>query len=109
MSYRVVITPSARADALEGFRWLAERSLDAATRWDAGLQKAIAKLEEHPERFGVAVEESERLEIPFRQMLYGRRRGVYRILFTIEEPTVVVHYIRHSARGPIEPPDSEQR
>ena len=37
-----------------------------------------------------------------RQMLYGRRRGIYHILFSIEGDIVFLHYIRHSARGPIE-------
>jgi hypothetical protein len=41
--------------------------------------------------------------LTIRQMLYGRRRGVYRILFSIEGDSVVLHYVRHSARGPIEP------
>jgi plasmid stabilization system protein ParE len=61
---------------LEGFRWLAERSETAAARWYAGLQKAIGKLAEHPERNPVAEEESERLGITIREALYGRRRGV---------------------------------
>jgi hypothetical protein len=39
-------------------------------------------------------------------MVYGRRRGVFRILFSIEAETVTLHYVRHSAQGPIEPWDS---
>ncbi len=35
-------------------------------------------------------------------MVYGRRRGVFRILFSIEGDTVTLHYVRHSAQGPIE-------
>ena len=44
MSYRVVVTARARADAVEALRWLAERSPDNAARWYADLEKAIAKL-----------------------------------------------------------------
>jgi hypothetical protein len=44
----------------------------------------------------------EQLGITLHQMLYGRRRGVYRILFSIERDIVTLHYVRHSARGPIE-------
>ena len=102
MSYRVVITARARADAVEALRWLAERSPDAAARWYAGLEKAIAKLSIMPERNPIAEDESEQLGITLRQMLYGRRRGVYRLFFSIEGETVTLHYIRHSARGPIE-------
>lgn len=31
-------------------------------------------------------------------MLYGRRRQVYRILFTIEGNTVLIHHVRHTAQ-----------
>ena len=103
MRYRVAFTHRARADAIEAFRWIAEHSPGAADRWYAGLDRAIARLGEDPERHPVAEEESEALGLTIRQMLYGRRRGVYRILFSIEGDAVVLHYVRHSARGPIEP------
>ena len=102
MSYRVVVTARARADTVEALRWLAERSPAAAARWYAGLEKAIAKLSTLPERHPIAEDESEQLGITLRQMLYGRRRGVYRLFFSIEGETVTLHYVRHSARGPIE-------
>lgn len=87
---------------MEAFRWLAERSPEAAGRWYAGLEKAIAKLEQHPERHPLAEEESERLGITLRQMLYGRRRSVYRVQFSVEGDAVILHFVRHSARGPID-------
>jgi plasmid stabilization system protein ParE len=102
VTYRVVITVGARTDAVEAFRWIAEQSSEAAARWYAGFEKAIAKLATHPERCPVAQEETEILGITLRQLLYGRRGGVYRILFSIENDTVTIHYVRHSARGPIE-------
>ncbi|MDR3618572.1 MAG: type II toxin-antitoxin system RelE/ParE family toxin [Paludisphaera borealis] len=102
MKYRVVVTARARADAVEAFRWMFERSPDAAARWYVGLEKAIAALAETPMRHPVAEEESEHLGIPLRQMLYGRRRGVHRILFSIEHDVVTLHFIRHGAQGPIE-------
>jgi hypothetical protein len=55
-----------------------------------------------PERHPIAEEESERLGIPLRQMIYGKKPGTYRILFSIEGDAVVLHYIRHSARGLID-------
>ena len=104
-TYRILIQPRARAEAMESFRWLAERSPAAATRWYSGLQKAIAKLAENPERHPIAEEESERFGITIRQCLYGRRPGVYRIFYTIAPETVSVLAIRHGARGPLEPED----
>jgi plasmid stabilization system protein ParE len=98
VSYQIVITRRAKADAAEAFRWLADRSPSAAARWYAGLFRAISKLAEMPERHPIAPDESDQLGITIRQMLYGRRRGVYRVLFSIEGDTIVLHYIRHAAR-----------
>jgi len=103
MTYRIVVTARARADAIAAFRWMAERSPDAATRWYAGLQKAIAKLSQLPDRNPVAEEDSEQAGIILRQALYGRRPNVYRILYSVEGDTIALHHVRHSARGPIEP------
>ena len=103
MTYRVLFTPTARADVLEAFRWYAEKSPAVAIQWHDGLEKAIAELAALPERHPVAEEESELLGVSLRQMLHGRRRGMFRILFSIENETVYLHYVRHSARGPIEP------
>jgi plasmid stabilization system protein ParE len=102
VKYRVVVTARARADAVEAFRWMAAQSPTAAARWFAGLEKAIAKLSSLPERQPLAEDDSERLGITLRELLYGRRRGVYRILFSVEGETVTLHYVRHSAHGPIE-------
>ena len=106
MTYRVVVTARARADGVAAFRWIAERSPAAAMRWYAGLEKAIATLAEMPERHPVA-EESEEVGITLRHMLYGRRRGTRRLLFSIEGDSVILHHIRHSAQGPIDQEDDD--
>lgn len=54
-------------------------------------------------RHPIAEEESERFGIPIRQMPYGRRRGTFRILFSIEGDAIYLHAIRHSAQDTIEP------
>ena len=102
MSYRVIVTPTADAEAREAFDWYAERSPAAARRWYAGLAKAIASLAEGPERCPVAEDDSEVLGREVRLKLYGRRRGAYRILFVIRGAEVNVLRIRHTARGPLE-------
>lgn len=102
MTYHVLITARARADAVEALRWIADRSPAAGNRWYLGLAKAIAGLEQSPEKHPVAEDETAQLGFALRQKLYGRRKGIYRLLFSIEGDTVVVHYIRHTARGQIE-------
>ena len=100
--YRVIIRPRADVEAMAAFRWIAERSPSAAARWLAGLREAVAKLAEAPERHPLAEDESEQFGIAIRQCLYGKRRGVYRILFTIDEDTISVLAIRHGAQDTIE-------
>ena len=101
MSYRVIVTPIADAEALEAFRWYAERSATAAERWYAGLNRAIVSLAEKPSRFPVSQEDSDALGCETRILLHGRRSGVFRILYHIEGDTVWVIRVRHSAQGPI--------
>ncbi len=79
MAYRVVVTAKARAETLEQLRFLADRSPAVAARWYSGLEKAVAKLSTMPERHPVAEDESEVLGLTLRQMLHGRRPGVFRL------------------------------
>ena len=102
MIHRVVVTARANADAIQVVRWKMESSVNSADRWYAGLEKAIAKLSKLPERHPIAEEESEWMGIPVRQMIYGKKPATYRILFSINEDTVVLHQIRHSARDSID-------
>lgn len=103
MTYRVIITPTASDEAMETFRWYAERSPDAAQRWRDGFTRAIEGLAQLPTRCPVSLEDSRALGCDVRVLLHGKRRGVYRILFSIIEDTVWVLRIRHGARGPLKP------
>lgn len=86
-----------------GFRWYHQKSPEAAERWLAGITNAINSLTKFPERHPIDEDESELFEFPIRQMLYGRRPNVDRVLFAVEGNTVSVIAIRHCAQGPIEP------
>lgn len=63
---------------------------------------AVDSLAEMPRRCGLAPEAGE-LGFELRQLLYGRKRGRYRILFIIERRTVKILHIHHSARQPLAP------
>ena len=81
--------------------WLvAHDASDAGLRWFRGMKEAIASLSQHPHRCPLSPEST---EFPFevRQLLYGRKRHAYRILFCIEAEVVVVHHIRHGPRQPL--------
>jgi hypothetical protein len=64
----------------------------------------IDTLEMQPLRCPLALEAAE-LGIELRELHFGRRRGVYRILFTVQGRTVHVLHIRHSARDAASPAD----
>jgi plasmid stabilization system protein ParE len=97
MSYRVIIQPRAQLELEEAYRWISERSPGRAARWLDGMQHAIDSLETHPTRCPFAPE-SETSPAEVRQLLYGKRQGVYRILFLMGTDTVRIISIRHGAR-----------
>ena len=99
MTYNVIVTPTADAEAMEAVAWYAERSTDAAQRWHERLTRAINSLAKLPTRCPVSQEDSKALGCEVRLLLYGKRRGVYRILFSIVGDTVWILRIRHSALG----------
>jgi plasmid stabilization system protein ParE len=71
--------------------------IDGISRWRTGLFRIVENLETNPNRYAEA-EESVDLGLDLRELLYGRRRNIYRILFTIEEQTVNVLRIRHASQ-----------
>jgi plasmid stabilization system protein ParE len=95
--YRLIIQPPAFDDLDEAFQWIKERSPEAAARWFSGFVEAIDSLSTSPQRCGLAPE-NDAVEPEIRQLLYGRRSGVYRALFTIAGNEVRVLHIRHAAR-----------
>jgi len=104
MSYAVHITARALADVEKALNWLERQSPQSAARWHARLLEKVATLETFPERCALAAE-PEDLGIELHELLFGKRQGVYRILFTIEAQTVNVLHIRHASRDRVEQED----
>lgn len=97
MTYKLIVAPPALADLDEAYRWIAERSPENAARWYNRFLDALSTLERFPRRCEVAPE-SRHVGLEIRQLLYGRRGGVYRVLFTIRGREVHVLHVRHAAR-----------
>jgi plasmid stabilization system protein ParE len=98
MAFRVEISAEAESDAEGIFEWLiSQHAGETGIRWFIALEEAIASLAKFPERCALA---PETLRFPFevRQLLYGRKPHVYRILFTIQGETVNILRIRHGRR-----------
>jgi plasmid stabilization system protein ParE len=91
MAFRVEITSEAKQDANAILEWLLAQQAGErrGLRWFQELKEAIATLSTSPKRCSLARENA---AVPFemRQLLYGRRAHVYRILFTIEADIVYV-------------------
>ena len=68
---------------------------------------AIATLQEKPQRCALAVEH-EIFPEEVRQLLYGKPKNVYRVLFTIRGTTVNVLYVRHTGQAPLTVDDLEE-
>lgn len=103
MAYRVDISQPATADAENAFLWVRAQSEEKAAVWLQGLLKAVNSLEKFPERCPLAPE-SHAFLVEVRQLLYGKGRRQYRVLFGISidpntnENVVLIYRIRHGAQ-----------
>ncbi len=100
MTFQVEITPIAEVQIEQAYQWYREYNTEFADRWFRGLMNAIATLQEKPQRCALAVEH-EIFPEEVRQLLYGKSKNIYRVLFTIRDTTVYVLYVRHSAQAPL--------
>jgi toxin ParE1/3/4 len=101
MSFYVTIARKAAREIEGQYSWLAERSKAIALRWQNSLLEAIESLERNPERCPEAPEAEWYKGV--RQLLHGKRPHIYRILFEIRKPTVVVLRVRHGAQDLLGP------
>lgn len=103
MAFRIKFSETADRNIYEILEWLVEEDAgDAGYRWFLGMREAIRSLGTMPKRCALA---PEAVEFPFevRQLLYGRKPHVYRVLFTIEDDTVHVLHIRRPRQQQLRP------
>lgn len=101
MAFRVELSDRAQGDIAAIFEWLrSQQAGDAGQRWFVALRSAIRSLANFPFRCPLAPENQDS-PVEVRQLLYGRRPHVYRILFAIEGETVQILHIRHARRRPV--------
>ncbi|MFM6325044.1 MAG: type II toxin-antitoxin system RelE/ParE family toxin [Microcystis panniformis] len=84
MTFQVEITPIAEIQIEKAYRWYRERNPEFADRWFRELMNTIATLQEKPQRCALAVEH-EIFPEEVRQLLYGKAKNVYRVLFAIRD------------------------
>jgi plasmid stabilization system protein ParE len=102
MAYRVSLSAPAETDANAAFERVREAAPTHAEKWLAALFWAIFSLEQVPARCPI-IAEAEELGYPVPHLLYGKGRGMYRIVFDIceEEQHVRVLRVWHASRGAI--------
>ncbi|UIE36674.1 type II toxin-antitoxin system RelE/ParE family toxin [Leptodesmis sichuanensis] len=105
MKYRIEISSVAEAEADSAFLRLSQVVSPAkASQWYSGLLQAIESLSQMPKRCPLA-RENEYFSQEIRQLLYGRGRNSYRVLFTIlaeqDISTIRILHIRHASQQTI--------
>lgn len=104
MNYSIEYTHTAESELMEVFGWIKERAPQAAQKWRLGIIAKVNALANDPYVFRKAAESS-RLSVEVRQVLYGKRRAQYRILYTVVDHRIVILSIRHRFRRPLDPDD----
>jgi len=100
MAYRVEVTARAARDLRRIYREINAAYASQAADWFNGLEALVLSLEKYPSR-GTPTSEDGKL----RQLLYGTRPSVYRVIYAIDAPGAVVRvlHIRHGARQNFDP------
>ena len=109
MAYRVSLSVPAEDDAYAAFERIREAAPMHAEQWLVRLFAAIDTLSRNPARCPV-IAEAEELGFSARHLLYGKGRGLYRIIFDIREEERHVRVLRiwHASRDAITAADVEE-
>jgi len=95
MTFRVEMSAQAENDAERILEWLLSKHAgETGVRWFLALEEAIASLGELPKRCPLAPENS-RFPFEVRQLLYGRKPHIYRILESAVSCLATNHSRRH--------------
>jgi plasmid stabilization system protein ParE len=97
MSRRVVLQRLAAEDLDEAYRRAAENAPLAAARWLERFEASLATLAKNPERCPFA-RENGKTALEVREILFGRRPHVFRVIFTIDTDAVRILRILRAQR-----------
>ena len=102
MAFTVDTTEPAEADIQAAYLWLGRWwSPEFAEEWYRELEEAIAGLSFLPRRHPAA-EDNAGYDVPVRQLIVGKGKAAFHVLFHVveEEQVVRVLHVLHTARGP---------
>ena len=99
-AFTVVIHQDAVDDLRKAYTFVRKNAPTTVAKWYERLEKHVKTLEHNPERCPIA-RESKRVFLEVRELHFGRRPNVFRILFTIDDHTVrVLKIFRAQRRSP---------
>ena len=98
MAYQVLLQKRAERDLRSISRFIQTEESQTAADWIVGLLDQVLSLRTLPKR-GTVVQTSPEV----RQITYGSKPHIYRILYTVETELLRVNviHIRHGARRPV--------
>ena len=95
MNFRVRLTIEARSQLNLISRYIGEHSPENARRWRRNIRECLRSLSRSPNRHEIAYRAAD-IGHDVRHTFFG----VYRILYTIIDDSVIIVSIRHGARQP---------
>jgi len=102
--WQVALADTAKVDAGRIYDWVVERAPLRGPEWFDELVACLYSLEDMPRRCPLA-REAEAAKREIRCLIFGKRRGVWRILYEVDEQRrmVWVLHIRHGALQDLRP------
>lgn len=97
MTFQVVYSQNAQDEIEAAYRWIAQSAPVAAGAWRDELILRVETLTKNPLAYPRATEGTKVVE-DIRQLLFGKRNGQYKILYTVCGNEVVVLSLRRSRR-----------
>lgn len=95
MIYRVILSRRAVNDLDESYLWAVRHAPFTAAAWRARFYDKLQTLTKNPQRCGFA-RENRKVPIEIRQLLFGKRPNIYRVLFTLDGGVVRILRIRRA-------------
>ncbi len=97
MIYRVILLSRAVGDIDDAYLWAVRQAPFTAKAWRDRFHAKLQTLANNPQRCGFA-RENRTLDFELRQLLYGKRPNIFRVLFTIDGDEVRILRIRRAQR-----------
>ena len=97
MEYKVFLTERFARHLQEMGDYIAADNPRRAVTWIQEVESKVMKLDCFPEAHPYA-RENDNHDIELRQLVFGKGRYKYRVIFTIKESEVIVLDIRHASR-----------